>query len=111
MVWGFRFRVYGLPVNGPSAKTPTMNASPIASLSPTPYTLHSRSRSRSRSHSLPHSHALTSTLLLTPSHFSSTESCTARHSSRFKNNCFTVMRSSSEEGSYVRLVDFCITQL
>jgi hypothetical protein len=25
-------------------------------------------------------------------------------------NCFAVMRSSSEEGSYLRLVDFCITQ-
>ena len=26
-------------------------------------------------------------------------------------NCFAVMRSSSKEGSYLRLVDFCITQL
>ena len=26
-------------------------------------------------------------------------------------NCFAVMRSSSEEGSYSRRVDFCITQL
>ena len=42
---------------------------------------------------------------------SSTESCTERHSSRFKNNCFAVLRSSSKEGSYLRLVDFCITQL
>jgi len=30
---------------------------------------------------------------------------------RSKNNCFTAMRSGSEEGSYLRLVDFCITQL
>ena len=28
------------------------------------------------------------------------------YSSRFKNNCFAVMRSSSEEGSYLGLVDF-----
>ena len=27
------------------------------------------------------------------------------------NNCFTVMVCSSEEGSYLRLVDLCITQL
>ena len=27
------------------------------------------------------------------------------------NNCFAVMRSSSKEGSYLRLIDFCITQL
>jgi len=32
-------------------------------------------------------------------------------SSRFKNNCFAVMRSGSEEGSYSRHVDVCITQL
>jgi hypothetical protein len=32
-------------------------------------------------------------------------------SSRFKNNCFAVLRSSSKEGSYLRLVDFCIAQL
>ena len=32
-------------------------------------------------------------------------------SSRFKNNCFAVMRSSSGEGSYSKLVDVCITQL
>jgi len=30
---------------------------------------------------------------------------------RCKNNCFTEMRSGSEEGSYVRLMDGCITQL
>jgi hypothetical protein len=29
----------------------------------------------------------------------------------FENNCFAVMRSSSKEGSYLRLIDFCITQL
>ena len=29
----------------------------------------------------------------------------------FKNNCFAVMKSGSEEGSYLRLVDFCTTQL
>jgi len=33
------------------------------------------------------------------------------HSSRFKNNCFAVMKSSSEEGLYLRLVDVCITHL
>jgi len=30
---------------------------------------------------------------------------------KFKNNGFTVMRSGSEEGSFLRLVDICITQL
>ena len=39
------------------------------------------------------------------------KSCTERYSSRFKNNCFAVLRSSSKEGSYLRLVDLCITQL
>ena len=29
----------------------------------------------------------------------------------FENNCSAVMRSSSEEGLYLRLVDFFITQL
>ena len=29
-------------------------------------------------------------------------------SSRFKNKCFAVMRSSSKEDSYSRLVDFCM---
>ena len=33
------------------------------------------------------------------------------HSSQFKNNCFTEMCSGSEEGSYLRLIDFCVTQL
>jgi len=33
------------------------------------------------------------------------------YSSQFKNNCFTEMRSGSEEGSCLRLVDGCITQL
>ena len=28
-----------------------------------------------------------------------------------KNNCFTEMCSGSEEGSYSRLIDLCITQL
>ena len=31
--------------------------------------------------------------------------------SQFKNNYFTKMSSGSEEGSYLRLIDFCITQL
>jgi len=30
---------------------------------------------------------------------------------RFKNNCFTVLISGSEEDSYLRLIDGCITQL
>ena len=30
---------------------------------------------------------------------------------RFKNNYFTEMCSGSEAGSYVRLIDFCSTQL
>jgi len=30
---------------------------------------------------------------------------------RFKNNYFTEMCSSSEEGSYLRRIDICITQL
>ena len=42
---------------------------------------------------------------------SSTESCTVRYSSRLENNCFAVTRSSSKEGSYLRLEDLCITQL
>jgi len=36
---------------------------------------------------------------------------TARHSSQFKNNNFTEMCSGSEAGSYLRLIDSCITQL
>jgi len=28
---------------------------------------------------------------------------------RFKNNCFTEMCGGSKEGSYLRLIDFCIT--
>ena len=32
-----------------------------------------------------------------------------RRFARFKNNCFAVMRSSSEEGSYLRLVDVCVS--
>ena len=31
--------------------------------------------------------------------------------SQFKNNCFAEMRSASEEGSYIRLIDLCMTQL
>jgi len=34
-----------------------------------------------------------------------------RYSSQFKNNYFAEMCSGSEEGSYLRLIDFCITQL
>ena len=37
--------------------------------------------------------------------------CLAIDRSQFKNNCFTEMCSSSEEGSYLRLIDICITQL
>jgi len=33
------------------------------------------------------------------------------YSSQFKNNYFTEMCSGSEAGSYLRLIDFCITQL
>jgi len=29
----------------------------------------------------------------------------------FKNNCLAEMRSGSEEGSYVRLIDSCIIEL
>ena len=38
--------------------------------------------------------------------------CTACvwYSSRYKNNYFVELRSSSEEGSYVRLINSCITQ-
>ena len=36
---------------------------------------------------------------------------TVRYSSRFKNNFFTGMESGFEEGSCLRLIDFCITQL
>ena len=39
------------------------------------------------------------------------ESCTDRYSSQFKNNYFTEICSGSETGSYLRLIDFCITQL
>jgi len=31
--------------------------------------------------------------------------------SQFKNNYFAEIRSGSEEGSCLRLIDFCITQL
>ena len=33
------------------------------------------------------------------------------YSSQFKNNCFAEMWSSSEQGSYLRLIDCFITQL
>ena len=39
------------------------------------------------------------------------ESCTDRNSYQFKNNCFTERRNDSEEGSHLRLIHFCITQL
>ena len=42
---------------------------------------------------------------------SETESCTERCSSRFKNNCLAEMWSGSEEGSCLRLIDSCTTQL
>ena len=34
-----------------------------------------------------------------------------RYSSQFQKNCFTEMRSGSDEGSYLRHIDGCITQL
>jgi len=34
-----------------------------------------------------------------------------QYSSQYKNNHFTEMCSGSEEGSYFRIIDFCITQL
>ena len=34
-----------------------------------------------------------------------------RFASQFKNNCFTEMCSGSEECSYLRSIDFCMTQL
>ena len=40
-----------------------------------------------------------------------TESCTERYSSQCKNNCFAEMWSGSEAGSYLRLINWCITQL
>ena len=39
------------------------------------------------------------------------ESCTARYNFRFQDNCFSVLRRGSKEVTYLRLVDFCITQL
>ena len=35
----------------------------------------------------------------------------SRYSFRFRNNCQAEMQSGSAEGSYLRLVDLCITQL
>jgi len=40
-----------------------------------------------------------------------TESCTERTSPQSKNHCSVEMWSSSEEGSYSRLIDCCITRL
>jgi len=37
--------------------------------------------------------------------------CHLPPSNRFKNKYFTEMCSGSEEGTYVRLIDLCITQL
>jgi len=42
---------------------------------------------------------------------SSIESCTERYSSQFENNCSAEMWSDSQEGSYLRFIDCCITQL
>ena len=39
------------------------------------------------------------------------ESFAKQYISRFKNNCLVEMWSGSEEGSYARLIDCCITQL
>ena len=39
------------------------------------------------------------------------QSCTERYSSQFENNCLAEIRSSFEEGLYIRLIDLCITQL
>ena len=39
------------------------------------------------------------------------ESCTERNSSRFKHNRLAEMWSGSEEGSYPRLLGWCITHL
>jgi hypothetical protein len=41
----------------------------------------------------------------------SSESCTVRYGSRFKNNYFAEICSGSDEGSYSRLIEVCITQL
>ena len=43
--------------------------------------------------------------------FSMFESCTVRYSSQFNHQCLAEMRSCSEEGSYFRFIDFCITRL
>ena len=42
---------------------------------------------------------------------SKTESYTDRYSSQFKNNYFAEMWNGSQEGSYLWLIDWCITQL
>ena len=46
-----------------------------------------------------------------PSRESKSHSETKGHSSQFKNNCMAEMWSGSEEGSCLRLLDCCITQL
>ena len=46
-----------------------------------------------------------------PSPNSYTASCTERYSSQFKDNCSAEMQSGSKEGSYLRLIDCCVTQL
>ena len=55
-------------------------------------------------------------LLITAKQLSQIENCTQRYllaclRFRIEQQCSAVMRSSSEEGSYLRLVDCCITQL
>ena len=37
--------------------------------------------------------------------------CTRGYTSQCKSNCFTEMCSGSEAGSYLRLIDVCISQL
>ena len=47
----------------------------------------------------------------TPDHAGTRTCVTKRYSSQFKNSCWAEMWSGSEEGSFLRLVDRCITQL
>ena len=42
---------------------------------------------------------------------SSTESCTGRNSSQSKDKCLAETWSGSEEGSYLRFIDSCMTRL
>ena len=46
-----------------------------------------------------------------PSKLILSDSTPTAHSSQFENNYFTEMCSGSEAGSYLRLIDFCITPL